>query len=334
MSDGAAVSGRRVGLLLNPNSRRNRQQPDRAQRLVTMIGPIGSAEVTQRARDVPDAIARLLETRPDVIAICGGDGTNHLALTALRHQLGDDALPPVAFLRGGTMNTVANGLGITGTPEHLLTRLMEAPYPLPVRPVGLLGVRDDVTTRYGFLFGTGVMARFLELYYEAPDPNPVHAARTLTRVVTSVVAGGALARSLLRTERSCALCDGSPWLHGPTRGILASSVPEIGLGFTPFPRCDEVPGRFHAIGLLAGPTDLVRALPSIWRGSHPGREGLPDRVAGQLRIRSQEGHAWVLDGDLYPCRGALDVHWDQSVSVFQPEQRSAPSTMVDRLRSR
>ena len=50
----------------------------------------------------------------DVLAISGGDGTNHVTLTGFLDVYGGHTMPQVALLRGGTMNTVANSVGVGG----------------------------------------------------------------------------------------------------------------------------------------------------------------------------------------------------------------------------
>jgi len=72
----------------------------------------------------------------DVLGISGGDGTNHVTITGFLDVYGSEQggggttptpLPQIAFLRGGTMNTVANSVGIQhGKPEGLLSRLARA----------------------------------------------------------------------------------------------------------------------------------------------------------------------------------------------------------------
>src|SRR6202044_3153267 len=120
----------------------------------------------------------------------GGDGTNHVTITGFlgvyapgKATIGADAcpLPPVAFLRGGTMNTVANSVGVRhDKPEGLLGRLLRAYAERAVSPLAnverhvmRIAGRDagpgGDATKYGFLFGTGVVYGFLAEYYRNGD---------------------------------------------------------------------------------------------------------------------------------------------------------------------
>ena len=74
-----------------------------------------------------------------LLAISGGDGTNHVTLSGFIDVYAGAALPQIALLRGGTMNTVANAIGVRrGRPEGLLARLVRAYAQRSVRPVGAM----------------------------------------------------------------------------------------------------------------------------------------------------------------------------------------------------
>src|SRR5580704_11501498 len=117
------VSG--IGVVLNPKSRRNLRDPHAASRLARALGDHG---VVREARTI-DELYRIAEdfrrVDIDVLAISGGDGTNHVTLTGFIDVYGGATMPQVALLRGGTMNTVANSVGMRrGRPEGLLERLL------------------------------------------------------------------------------------------------------------------------------------------------------------------------------------------------------------------
>src|SRR5580692_4968680 len=114
-----------IGVVLNPRSRRNLRDPRAASRLARTLGDHG---VVRTARSI-DELYRIAEDfrreHIDVLAISGGDGTNHVTLTGFIDVYGGATMPQVALLRGGTMNTVANSVGmLKGRPEGILGRLL------------------------------------------------------------------------------------------------------------------------------------------------------------------------------------------------------------------
>ena len=114
-------------------------------------------------------------------------------LTAIVRTYGEGAvLPRIAVLRGGTMNIIADSVGVRVGAEAMLGRVIdgihtsESPLgtgsPLETTTRRLMRIDvDDQPPYYGFLSGNGIIARFLELYYEHPEPSPVSAAWLLTR---------------------------------------------------------------------------------------------------------------------------------------------------------
>src|SRR6516165_1310510 len=109
-----------IGLITNPRSRVNQRDPGRALRLSYLVGRHGNAEATRSLDDLYRVCEEFKKERIDVLGISGGDGTLHHTLTAMIKTYADQPLPRIAILRGGTMNTVANSLGIKGETGKLL----------------------------------------------------------------------------------------------------------------------------------------------------------------------------------------------------------------------
>src|SRR5262245_51132066 len=83
-------------------------------RLAVCESPDGRAALANEAALGPD----------DVLGIVGGDGTVSAVLGAFDRP--ERPLPRLALLRGGTMNTVARGLGVPALdPTGLLRALLD-----------------------------------------------------------------------------------------------------------------------------------------------------------------------------------------------------------------
>jgi hypothetical protein len=90
------------------------------------------------------------------------------------------------------MNTVAHGLGIRASAAEFLYYVVQryhADLPMPTVRRTLLEVDGQ---QYGFLFGNGLIARFLEVYYEGGEPTPAKAVWLLLRASCSAAVGGKL----------------------------------------------------------------------------------------------------------------------------------------------
>ncbi len=292
-----------IGIITNPHSRRNRRYPERMRRLGYMLGQHDTYELTNRVEDVVAVARRFMEHDIDVLALNGGDGTNHVTLGTFIDVYGDRPLPKVALLRGGTMNTVSAGVGITGKPPRLLANLVEKYYtnqPFETTFRDILKVTDESGSRYGFIFGNGLVSNFLQLYYDTGNPSPTTAARLLAQALAEVpLGGGDLMGQLFRPFTASIEHDEGFWEEREYASVLASTVEQIGLGFRPFIRCQERDQAFHMLGIIAGPFRVAASLPRIRLGLPVDQEVMRSAVSGRALFRSSEPVLYTIDGDLH-----------------------------------
>jgi len=314
------VSG--IGVVLNPKSGKNLRDPGAANRLARTLGDRG---VVREAHSI-DELYRIAEDfrrlQIDVLGISGGDGTNHVTLTGFIDVYQSHTLPQVAFLRGGTMNTVANSIGVPhGKPEGLLDRLMRAYAERAVRP--LRNVERNVMrlgSTYGFLFGTGAVYGFLAEYYRGSDgkPSPLIAARTLFRGVGSALVGGEIvSRIAAPFVGHVELDDGTRWEERAYFAVAGGTIDQIGLNFKPFYRWGDNPGTFHLLGIHTSAMGFVADLPRIWRAA-PMRDGKTyEATPKRAVIHSKDGvMRYMIDGDLHESKSPLEVTIGPRVQIL------------------
>ncbi len=306
-----------IGVLSNPRSRKNRRNPQLARRLSYVVGDVGHLVAPEGLDQLEHAVRQFQQRGVDVVAINGGDGTAHVALGALYRAYGDQ-LPRIALLRGGTMNTVASGLGIRGDPEKLLGRLVgryHAEEPLRVVSRNLLVVDDE---KVGFLFGNGLLSNFLELYYEGSEPTPSKAGLLLARAVGSALVGGALVRRLTRPVRCRVVVDGTEWPSLPWMTMAAGTVDDIGLRFRPFYKAPEYPGTLHAVGLGCTALQLVPQLIRIRRGRPTSHPKIVEQLGRELILEAAEPLPYMIDGDFYRGGQRICVRVGPRVELVLP----------------
>jgi diacylglycerol kinase (ATP) len=326
-----------IGVIFNPRSGRNIRDPRAARRLSEALGDHG---VVREAGSI-DELYRVAEDfrslKIDVLGISGGDGTNGVTITGFINVYESTALPQIAFLRGGTMNTAANSFGVRrGRPERLLDRLIQAYVERSSRPLQdverhvlrLRGERSLKSTvqsvadtgpasvqapplaeKYGFIFGTGVVCGYLAEYYGNGPPNPVIAAKTLLRAVGSAIVRGEMIRRMAEPFRGTVeLDDGTIWEERNYLSVAGGTIDQIGLNFRPFYRYGERPGAFHVLGIHTSPLGFVSQLPRVWR-AHPMAPGHTfEATTTSVTIRSPKSPMrYMVDGDLHECDGALHI---------------------------
>jgi diacylglycerol kinase (ATP) len=307
-----------IGLITNPRSRVNRRDPSRIRRLGYLIGAHGQSEATRSLDDLHRVCEDFYKERIEILGISGGDGTLHHTLTAMIRAYGDDPLPPVAILRGGTMNTVAASFGIRGETPRLLFELIDKHkrgQAFDRFSKRLLRIGDA----YGFIFGNGLIYNFLEAYYDTGNPSPSVAASIVARGSASAMVGGAFARRLYRRVRASVTVDGETWAREDFGVIAAAVVEQIGLGFRPFYRLHDEPDAFQILGIHTDVTGFIAELPRIFSGAPMRRDKVIDSLAHDVQIHPRDGEemGYTVDGDNYVTRERLTLGLGPEVTFLR-----------------
>ncbi len=295
-----------IGLITNPRSRAYQRDPSQPRKLGYLIGNHGTAEATKSLDDLYRVCEEFKKERIEILGISGGDGTLHHTLTAMIQTYGEQELPLVAILRGGTMNTIAKSLNIRGRTPQLLFELVDKHrlgQPFDVFEKQVLQVGD----KYGFIFGNGIVYNFLHEYYKAGLPSPKEAAKLISRAAASAMVNGPLAQRIYRRFRARVVADGDSWACEDFITVAAAVVREIGIGFTPFYRCDEQPDKFAVLGIHTSKMGFVTELPRIFAGKPMRRDKVIDVIASEVRFTPMEAGRleYIIDGDTYSCDGEL-----------------------------
>ncbi|MEQ1504469.1 MAG: diacylglycerol kinase family protein [Myxococcota bacterium] len=313
-----------VAVVTNPKSRHNRRNPGLTTTLAYVLGERGEVVTPSDVGALGSIAARFRERGVDTLCVNGGDGTLHQVLTAFVRTWGEDApLPQVCVLRGGTMNIVADSVGVKLGAEAMLGRLVEAIHtgvalPTTTRRLMRFDV-DDLPPLYGFLAGNGIIARFLELYYDHPDPSPLSAASLLARGAASALVQGPLIKQLMRPYTGQVSVDGVP-LDGDTwTAVALGTVAEMGLGFRVFPGVEAAPDALQVVAIGSSVASLAAELPSVYRGRGVHRPGNRTVAGAAVALDSPEPIPLMIDGDF--CRsdqGRVRVRLGPPVTFVTP----------------
>ena len=297
-----------IGVVMNPRAGGNAKNPTAMARLGLLLGNSGDAYSTANLDELYRVVEQFRRDRISVVGINGGDGTNHVVLTAFIRTYGEEPLPAIAFLRGGTMNTTANSCGVSrGSPRRLLSRLLDKlDGKLPLETVE----RDTlvVNGEYGFLWGVGLTRNFLTEYYAdgSGKPTPATAVRTLVWGSISALTGNAKGNRLIERFRAKVTCDGVAW-PGDYLALAAGTIDQMGLGFRPFHRIGERPRAFHALGITCSIGEFLREMGRIRLALPMGPGKTHEALARSLVVERLEGIDYFVDGDLY--------HSDETIRV-------------------
>ena len=288
---------RLIGVVVNRNAAGARR-PGLAERLAALCGDDGAVRQTRTPGELASVLDEFAARGCDLVAMCGGDGTNLATITAAVRSFGEGALPRFALLRGGTVNTVARNLGIGGTPEQILAALVRRRRAgTPVREVGqdLL----DVEGRFGFLFAAGMGARFLERYYAGPVLGVPWASVLAARTVLSSLVKGGFARSLFEPLPCTLVADGAELPIAEVRLLVASVVADVGIGMRVAWRAGQQPNRFHVVASALPMRSMALQLGRVIAGEALAGGPHVDLLARELEVRFTRPQSFTLDGELF-----------------------------------
>jgi hypothetical protein len=323
-----------IGVITNPNSRKNRGRRDRAAVLRSIVGPLGEVHETPDVDSIKPVLREFLRKQARFWVADGGDGALHWMLRMGFEVLQEEefqsrgtALPLTLPTNGGTIDFVASNVGIKGRAEALLSTLTSALQSgrhieeVEVDSMRIDGVRrtargDESFTTFGFAVAAGgVGQRFFSKYYDDEDPNP----RTIVKVVARTIASLPVAMSPLRAlpllprglrdyardmfepTPARVTVDGMVLPEQEFTGIHVASM-SINLGgvFRFFGKADE-PGQLHALVGSPSPLGVLRNLPRMHLGKELIGPQILDRACRELTISAtgDELLAPVIDGEYY-----------------------------------
>ncbi|AKF06644.1 diacylglycerol/lipid kinase family protein [Sandaracinus amylolyticus] len=309
---------RRIHVVLNPNSRKNRGR-DRVARLREILGERGEVHVTSATEAIAPLLERILDDDLACLVSDGGDGALHWALNAALPIVARSkrALPIVLPTNGGTIDFVARKAGVHGRAETLIARLVRAMdrgalETVEVGSLELRGVHVGGTPfqRIGFaLAAGGVGQRFFDKYYADREPGAGTIVKVVARTIASLARGGEYARDVFRPHRARVWIDGEE-VATTTHGAIHAGAFDVNLGgvFRVFPLAREL-GALHFQAGAISPAQIVANVPQLVRGGAIRAPEMKD-VRGRemvIEVIGDEPLRPVIDGEIYEGLRRLEV---------------------------
>ncbi|MEZ4404085.1 MAG: diacylglycerol kinase family protein [Kofleriaceae bacterium] len=322
-----------IGVITNPNSRKNKGKPNRAQHLQSILGDVGEVHETRTLESIKPVLRDFLRKRARYWVADGGDGALHWMLRMGMEVLQEEEfaghavpMPLTMPTNGGTIDFIAGNVGIKGNAEGLLAVMrgkIEAGHRIEETEVDSMVIDGIEATpdgdrpfrTWGFAVAAGgVGQRFFSKYYQESDPNP----RTILKVVARSLASmpvamtplgrvpmlaplGAYAKSMFQPTKAKVTIDGMVLPGDEFTGIHVASM-SINLGnvLKFFGKADQ-PGLMNALVGTPSPWAIARNLPRMARGGEMiGREIL-DRPCRELVMEATGAELLepVIDGEYY-----------------------------------
>ena len=312
----AAAAGRaRIGVITNPNSRRNLSGFAEMARLLDGASNAHHA-VLEKITDIPDILDRFANDGIDVVAVAGGDGTVQAVLTEIYGRRPFQRVPMLAVLPRGTTNMTAADIGLPrqGDKDVLgsIARLLaaspaELEAAVTVRRVLRAENALNRAPQYGMFFGGAGICRAIEACRTQVHPLKLGADLTAAVMLAGVLGGWLLGRrrgagqgGIFYGDRITVTLDDGPAETMEALVILATTLDRLILRSRPF--WGEAGGHLRFTAIAYPPQQLLR---HAWRILYGGAQRkLP---AANYRSRASDRVALAMD-----CPFTLDGE------IFQP----------------
>lgn len=330
-----------VGVITNPNSKKNYRRPGRRRSLEQAVGHHGVVCETESIDDLPRVVGELLDEGCKYWVCDGGDGTLHWVLNSLyavvkqRTPAGQPVdLPIVVPTNGGTVDFVARKAGLRGDADSIVRRLVgRLEHDTPINTITIdtcratgAPTRDGSGApqfdRIGLAMALGGVARaFFDRFYALPKER---GALAIAGVIGSA-AGSALlhryapplrrflpedlATDFFRPTRAHVEVDGQ---RLPFTAFASMQVGAIDINLAGVVRCfrhAREGGVLHFQAMSMSPIGVVCNVPNIFFGTPIlGKQVFDDR-ARKVSIVADSGEPLgpVIDGEQFFGLGRLEL---------------------------
>lgn len=286
-----------IGIITNPHSRLNKKKPERQALLGYILGEQGRLEITQSLEDLRKTARHFKSSNIEILAINGGDGTISQTLTAFINEYQETPLPKIALLGGGTMNVLARNMGIRGTPESRVFRLVDG------FSSGIAWQTKKVRTlciegQYGFLYADGVAPAYLHEFYKRKS-NALGVLWLALKIACSNILNTAYAKSIIKDE-TAKIDYGAGKLEESSIGVFAASLEKISFNMKLFPDVWKSLEKFQFFNLRCPARQMVMRLPWICL-----KNGIQDnsikysQLCESLEVSREAPFDYTLDGELF-----------------------------------
>ena len=291
----------RIDVIVNTTAHRFRRQPELLDRIERVATGKATLHRTGSVEELGHVVRALAERGTDVVVLSGGDGSFMAGVTALSGAFNPSRLPKIAFIPGGTVATVARNWGRVGDPAALLSEIVDAKrHDAVARPT--LRVRHrratETSEKIGFIFGTGLVAKFFQVYYAEGARGYAGAARIVARIFAESFVGGAYARRVLDPLPCTSEVDGTELGPRAWSLVCASVVRDLGIHMLVTYRAGEDPDRPHLVASALPTRSLGPRAPLVLAGRSIGGKDHFDDLVQSFTVRFPKEETYVLDGDV------------------------------------
>jgi hypothetical protein len=240
------------------------------------------------------------------VGIIGGDGSISLTLAALTRYFPANSLPRILILRGGTVNVLAENLGLNGHPVALLKDFIANSRKTQNNWREKTFYSINVNERLGFLFASGSAARFLSEFYKKKG-STIDAGLFLAKTAMGGLIGqnpvpllrssGDLFSRITKVDKA-RIIQGTEILAYNASTIFVSTIPQMAWGIPFYYSLDTRKPRAEMLCIELEGRSLVRLALETIGGKRPNHPKIHSKLVDKISISLPHDCPVSLDGDI------------------------------------
>ncbi len=305
-----------IGIIANPHSKLNKRSPEELRLLQDVLGQKGIFSLSHDLAQLDRIILEYKSKGIEIIGINGGDGSISLAISRMIALYGTQTLPKFCVLGGGTMNLVASQLGVKGSPQAVLKRLLRAQEkarPIPTQKLATL----KIGSIYGFLYADQSSTAILEEFYQKKSGH-IGASLLTARLIQSFLVRGPFIKKMIKPHRLEASFKPGGRLRGLALGSFAGTITKFPMGLQFLPLARKIPGHFQVTVVTCPSEKILWYLPMIMLQQKEGpAAGKHSFCCEEATLRYEGSVHFTVDGEIYAnSTGLLKIEAGPELEFF------------------
>lgn len=292
-----------LGVILNPSAKINKNHSTTiVEGFEDIFGESALVASTSDKSEIPGVMKEFRKAGVKILLISGGDGTICNVLTSYINLFGEEELPVIVPLMGGTINMIGADAGLKKDQFRVSKKLYEIitkKKSIPVTKRGLLRVSDQNLTQpnYGFTWIDSLLYRILLDYYSQGAGVQVASMMTVKLVLNSLSNADS---SEFKDIDSTVHIDNEVLPHENHLLMIASGLKKFVFGFDIFNEESEPGKTFNTVYMrsqylkkerLMIPLGLYRSIKSDPSGN------FINQSVKTLVVKENKGY--IIDGEVY-----------------------------------
>lgn len=301
---------RDIVVIHNPNSKQNLADKNKDKKLERIVRGYATIKKTSDHEEVDIIAEECRKSNTRYLCIDGGDGTSQKALTSFDKIYGKEELPCIVPLRGGTINVIANSVGMKGNYKSILESLID--HHSTNRRIGrvkkqILEISTNDAKNCGFLFANGIVSNFYHsdgLGYNNRStgmPSAWKALKLIAKGIYGVVVNNNISDKIFDFPVISVDIDGKKYEGKIT--LFATSVQNARIVIVPVNRRTKE-GMLQVYGTAMTGRRALEVVARMLAGGSLDVKECMDTQAKQLTIKSNDMWRYIIEGEPYSCKTA------------------------------